>query len=93
MMAVGRARADDAAGRRRAGARRRNAVAPGKIVTGAPGDLSADAESLAYVESRASLSRLGRPEDVAGAVAFLASDDATHMSGATLFVDGGWMAY
>jgi NAD(P)-dependent dehydrogenase (short-subunit alcohol dehydrogenase family) len=70
-----------------------NAVAPGKIVTGAPGDLSADEESLAYVRSRTPFDRLGRPEDVAGAVAFLASDDATYMSGATLLVDGGWMAY
>jgi glucose 1-dehydrogenase len=70
-----------------------NAVAPGKIVTSAPGDLSADEESLAYVRSRTPFSRLGRPDDVAGAVAFLASDAATYVSGATLLVDGGWMAY
>jgi NAD(P)-dependent dehydrogenase (short-subunit alcohol dehydrogenase family) len=70
-----------------------NAVAPGKIVTGAPGDLSADEDSLAYVTARTPFSRLGHPEDVAGAVAFLASDDATYVSGATLLVDGGWMAY
>jgi glucose 1-dehydrogenase len=70
-----------------------NAVAPGKIVTGAPGDLSADEASLRYVQSRTPFSRLGQPEDVAGAVAFLASDAATYISGATLLVDGGWMAY
>ena len=70
-----------------------NAVAPGKILTGAAGDLSADEASLAYVRSRTPFARLGRPDDVASAVAFLASDAATYMSGATLLVDGGWMAY
>jgi glucose 1-dehydrogenase len=69
-----------------------NAVAPGKIVTGTPGDLSADEAGLAYVESRTPFSRLGRPDDVAGAVAFLASD-ASYVSGVNLLVDGGWMAY
>ena len=70
-----------------------NAVAPGKIVTGAEGDLSADDASLAYVRSRTPFARLGRPDDVASAVAFLASDAATYVSGVTLLVDGGWMAY
>jgi NAD(P)-dependent dehydrogenase (short-subunit alcohol dehydrogenase family) len=70
-----------------------NAVAPGKIVTGAAGDLSADEASLAYVRSRTPFARLGQPEDVAEAVAFLASERATYMSGASLLVDGGWMAY
>lgn len=69
-----------------------NAVAPGKIVTGTPGDLSADEAGLAYVQSRTPFHRLGRPEDVAGAVAFLASD-ASYVSGTNLMVDGGWMAY
>ena len=70
-----------------------NAVAPGKIVTGAAGDLSQDERSLAYVRSRTPFSRLGEPSDVASAVAFLASDDASYISGINLLVDGGWMAY
>jgi glucose 1-dehydrogenase len=69
-----------------------NAVAPGKIVTGTPGDLSADEAGLAYVQSRTPFARLGRPEDVASAVAFLVSD-ASYVSGTNLMVDGGWMAY
>jgi glucose 1-dehydrogenase len=70
-----------------------NAVAPGKIVTGAVGDLSTTPEGLAYVQSRTPFGRLGEARDVAAAVAFLASDDATYISGVNLMVDGGWMAY
>jgi glucose 1-dehydrogenase len=70
-----------------------NAVAPGKIVTGTPGDLSASEESSAYVRGRTPFGRLGEPGDVAAAVAFLASDQATYISGVNLMVDGGWMAY
>jgi glucose 1-dehydrogenase len=70
-----------------------NAVAPGKIVTGTPGDLSRDAGSAAYVRGRTPFGRLGEPDDVAAAVAFLASADASYISGVNLMVDGGWMAY
>jgi NAD(P)-dependent dehydrogenase (short-subunit alcohol dehydrogenase family) len=70
-----------------------NGVAPGKIVTGTPGDLSQSETTAAYVRSRTPFARFGEPEDVAGAVGFLASDEATYISGATLMVDGGWMAY
>jgi glucose 1-dehydrogenase len=70
-----------------------NAVAPGKIVTGAAGDLSQNPDGAAYVRSRTPFGRLGEPQDVAAAVAFLASDAATYISGINLMVDGGWMAY
>ena len=70
-----------------------NAVAPGKIVTGAVGDLSQDPVGAAYVRSRTPFGRLGEPQDVAAAVAFLASDAASYISGINLMVDGGWMAY
>jgi glucose 1-dehydrogenase len=70
-----------------------NGVAPGKIVTGTPGDLSQHETTAAYVRSRTPFARFGEPADVAAAVAFLASDAATYISGATLMVDGGWMAY
>src|SRR5207302_1768912 len=57
-----------------------NGVAPGKIVTGTPGDLSQEETTAAYVRSRTPFSRFGVPGDVAAAVAFLASDDATYIS-------------
>jgi NAD(P)-dependent dehydrogenase (short-subunit alcohol dehydrogenase family) len=68
-----------------------NAIAPGKILTGRT-DVSIDPDLLAYSVSRTPWPRLGRPEDVAGAALFLASDLATYIAGATLLVDGGWMA-
>jgi glucose 1-dehydrogenase len=70
-----------------------NSVAPGKVVTGTPGDLSQHETTAAYVRSRTPFGRFGEPADVAAAVAFFASDEATYISGATLMVDGGWMAY
>jgi NAD(P)-dependent dehydrogenase (short-subunit alcohol dehydrogenase family) len=69
-----------------------NCVSPGKIVTGTPGDLSASEAGLEYVRSRTPFFRLGRPEDVAAAVSYLAGD-ASYTSGANLMVDGGWTAY
>jgi NAD(P)-dependent dehydrogenase (short-subunit alcohol dehydrogenase family) len=68
-----------------------NAVAPGKIMTGSPEQ--ANPQLTAYAESRTPFSRLGRPDDVAGAVSFLASEDSLYISGTNLLVDGGWMAY
>ena len=69
-----------------------NAIAPGKILT-TPLDEPDTDEVLEYSRARTPFSRLGRPEDVAGAAVFLASDDSSYMSGTNLLVDGGWMAY
>ncbi|MBT7760917.1 MAG: SDR family oxidoreductase [Rhodospirillaceae bacterium] len=68
-----------------------NAVAPGKIITGKPVRAN-EAELIDYSERRTPLPRLGRPDDVASAVAFLASDEARYITGENLMVDGGWMA-
>ena len=68
-----------------------NAVAPGKIMTGKPPRAN-EAELIDYSERRTPLPRLGRPDDVASAVAFLASDEARYITGENLMVDGGWMA-
>nr|MBA3327330.1 3-oxoacyl-ACP reductase FabG [Solirubrobacterales bacterium] len=63
-----------------------NAVAPGYIETEMTADVPA--EVLAAVPAR----RAGRPEEVAAAVRFLASDAASYVTGTTLFVDGGMSA-
>lgn len=68
-----------------------NAVAPDKILTG-KGGRAVDPDMLAYSESRTPLPRLGKPIDVARAALFLASDEATYLTGHNLMVDGGWMA-
>jgi len=68
-----------------------NAVAPGKIVTGKPGR-AAEPRWMDYSTSRTPMPRLGRPDDVANAALFLASDEATFMTGENILVDGGWMA-
>lgn len=69
-----------------------NAVAPGKILTGKAGR-AVDPALIAYSHARTPWPRLGKPEDVAGAALFLASDDAMYVTGENLMVDGGWMAY
>jgi len=69
-----------------------NAVAPGRILTGKPlGGPGSD--PLDYSRMRTPMPRLGEPRDVAGAALFLASDEATYITGHNLMVDGGWMAY
>lgn len=69
-----------------------NAVAPGRILTGKPMDEAAEA-TLAYSRMRTPMPRLGKPDDVANAALFLASDEATYITGHNLMVDGGWMAF
>ena len=68
-----------------------NAVAPGKILTG-KGGRAIEPRWIEYSNFRTPLPRLGRPDDVANAVLFLASDEATFITGENLMVDGGWMA-
>jgi NAD(P)-dependent dehydrogenase (short-subunit alcohol dehydrogenase family) len=68
-----------------------NAVAPGKILTG-KGGRAVEPRWIDYSHQRTPWPRLGTPEDIANAALFLASDEATFLTGHTLFVDGGWMA-
>jgi NAD(P)-dependent dehydrogenase (short-subunit alcohol dehydrogenase family) len=68
-----------------------NAVAPGKILTGKTGR-AIDPKWMDYSRARTALPRLGTPEDVARAALFLASPEATFITGENLMVDGGWMA-
>ncbi|PNU04407.1 hypothetical protein A8V01_20645 [Novosphingobium guangzhouense] len=71
-----------------------NAVAPGYIAT--PGVMALEAQgkrSLRGIRRRIPLGRLGQPEEIADAVAFLASSRAAYMTGAVVPVDGGWSAF
>jgi NAD(P)-dependent dehydrogenase (short-subunit alcohol dehydrogenase family) len=68
-----------------------NVVSPGPVDTpGLRGLNATDSQGLANAfRERVPLGRVGRPEDIAAAVAFLASEDASFISGAELSVDGG----
>lgn len=66
-----------------------NAVAPGPIGTERQAEF---AEHIAPVLNRLPSRRISTPEEVAAAVAFLASDDAANIHGAILSIDGGWAA-
>lgn len=67
-----------------------NAVAPGMIDTPMAAAIPAEVVQRAVDES--ALGRLGRPADVAGAVLFLLSDEAAHVTGVVLRVDGGQLS-
>lgn len=69
-----------------------NSVLPGTIETDINREDLSDPVKRAYMEGRIPLGRLGRPEDIANVVAFLASDLSGYMSGAAVLVDGGAFA-
>ena len=68
-----------------------NVVSPGLIDTPALRELlQTDSQGLSdRSRDRVPLGRIGRPEDIASAVSFLASDDSSYVAGSELFIDGG----
>lgn len=68
-----------------------NSVCPGVIETGMTGGLLDQSEGAmrTLVEQETPVGRIGRADDVAAAVAFLAGEDAGYISGATILIDGG----
>jgi glucose 1-dehydrogenase len=65
-----------------------NAVLPGPILTAAWDRVPEEDRARSVAETAAR--RFGRPEEVAAAIAFLASDEASYITGSSLLVDGGW---
>jgi 2-deoxy-D-gluconate 3-dehydrogenase len=69
-----------------------NAIAPGYMVTDVTTDLRRDEKRNASILERIPAGRWGQPNDLAGAVVFLASSASNYVNGATLAIDGGWLA-
>ena len=69
-----------------------NAIGPGVIETEMTEGMLKDPKQAEALLSRAPLKRAGKPEEIAAAVVYLASDEASYTTGATLYVDGGWLA-
>ncbi len=69
------------------------AIAPGAIATAASSAALDDVEGRARVEAEIPLGRYGRPEEIAAAVVWAASDEAAYLTGTTLVVDGGMSTY
>ena len=68
-----------------------NAIAPGYIETNATAALRADTKRKDQILSRIPAGRWGDPEDVAGAILYLASSASDYVNGHVLVVDGGWL--
>ena len=68
-----------------------NAVEPGWVKTNMAAPLLDDPEVMKYYLERVALHRGGEPEELAGTIAFLLTDDASYVTSATLLVDGGFI--
>ncbi len=69
-----------------------NAIAPGYMVTNNTEQLRANVTRYRQITERIPAGRWGTPEDLGGAVVFLASKASDYVNGHVLLVDGGWMA-
>lgn len=69
-----------------------NAIAPGVIRTPMTADRLGNPQQLAWLEQRVPAARVGEPDDIAHAVAWLLSDQSGYVNGIVLPVDGGWTA-
>ena len=70
-----------------------NCLNPGFIETPMTRELTENAAVRQQIERQTPMGRWGRPEEVAKAALFLASDEASFVTGAPLIVDGGWTAH
>ncbi|MDO8743222.1 MAG: SDR family NAD(P)-dependent oxidoreductase [Candidatus Azambacteria bacterium] len=69
-----------------------NAIGPGAIDTPMVTTSQIPEEAMKAMLAGVPLKRIGRPEEVSAAVVFLASEEASYVTGATLYVDGGWLS-
>jgi NAD(P)-dependent dehydrogenase (short-subunit alcohol dehydrogenase family) len=69
-----------------------NALCPGPFETPINAALMKDPAAYRAFVDKVPLGRWGKPEELAGPIVFLASDASSFMTGATLFIDGGWIA-
>jgi glucose 1-dehydrogenase len=66
-----------------------NAIGPGSIMTDILQAVNSDPAAKARVLSRTPLGRIGEPDEIAAIAAFLASDNASYITGQTIYADGG----
>ena len=69
-----------------------NAIGPGVIESEMTEGMLKDPKQAEALLARAPLKRAGKAEEIASAVVYFASDEASYTTGATLYVDGGWLA-
>lgn len=67
-----------------------NAIAPGLVDTRLAQALTSNETLSAFFTDRAAIKRVAAPEEMAGIATFLASDEASYLTGQTIAVDGGW---
>jgi len=69
-----------------------NAIGPGSIKTNMLAGVMDDDDAMRQIKARTPLGRIGHPDEIASVALFLASEDASYITGETIYVDGGRLA-